>query len=764
LIPLPANLIVRWRWPIVAFWLLLVALFVPVASEVQHQLKVGGQELERFESTRAEHIIRDRFATSFAAFVAVVVRHDSLAAGDPRYDAYLDTIAVTLQRLPFVLQTLSPRQGGATGVLQSADGHISMIVAGLRQVNDNDPPNYVPRLRAALAAAQVPGFTTLLTGSPAFDYDTRTVTAEDSAKIERLVAPIALLLLVIAFGTLAGAGMPILVGFIAIEVTLGIVAMLAPFFNMSIFVLNITTMVGLGVGIDYSLLIVTRFREELEAGHEPFEAAELTIRTASQAVITSGATVLVGLLGLLIVPLSETRSVGVGGMLVVAVAVLLSISFLPAALAILGRRVEWPGGLARWLAPLRSETGWMRYAASLARHPIRAVIIGTSIIGVLTLPVAWLEIGLPVSGWFPRDTEASRAVAVLEEMGQAGSLMPIRVVLQTGDSSQVLDPDRLRGLARISDAIRADPRVKDVRSLVDLRPGIPLWQYAQLYADTGKARARLPDVFRNFLSRDGTATLFEVTLRDTVTLDGSLAAVRRIRAISTDTVPTFRGAALMAGGFAASSEDFRLELMRRFPLMVLVVLGVTALMLGMVFRSVLVPLKAVIMNCFSVAAAFGLTVLVFQWGVGGSLIGLEGPTKAIFVLGPVLVFAIVFGLSMDYEVFLLSRIKEEFDASHDNDAATIGGLAATAHTITNAALIMILVFGAFAFARVLAVQMVGFGLAMAVLLDATVIRMVLVPAVMHLAGRFNWWPGYRRRGAGGDYRRGSGSAPPPSPA
>jgi len=756
LIPLPATFIVRWRWPIVAAWALLAALVVPAAQEVHERLQVGGQKLHEFESARADRMLRERFSTPFTAFVAVVVRHDSLRAGQPRFDAYVDSLTLALERLPYVLRTVSPRQGGLGQPLTSADGHVALILAGLRKASDADPPNYVPRIREALHDARAgigDGFETYVTGSPAFDYDTRIITAEDSARVERLVLPIALLLLIIAFGTLAGAVIPILVGFIAIEISLGIVAMLATYFSMSIFVLNITTMVGLGVGIDYSLLIVTRYREELAAGVDPHEAAVLTIRTASQAVITSGATVMVGLIGLMVVPLTETRSVGFGGMLVVGVAILLSISFLPAVLAILGRRVEWPPGLARRLAPLRSEIAWTRYAASISRHPLRAVIVSAAIMGVLTLPAAWLRIGLPVSGWFPRDTEAGRGVKVMEAMGQAGSLLPVRVVLVAPSGTPVLDVDRLRGLAQLSDAIRADPRVRDVRSLVDLRPGIPLWQYAQLYADTAKARARVPDAFRLFLSRDGTATVYEVLLRDSVSLNGSLQVVRRVRAIHPDSLATLAGAQLLVTGFAAASVDFRDELVRRFPTLVLIVLGVTGVMLGLVFRSILVPVKAVIMNCFSVAAAFGLTVLVFQWGVGGRLIGLAGPTEAIFVLGPVLVFAIVFGLSMDYEVFLLARIKEEFDGSKDNETATIAGLAATGATITNAALIMILVFGAFSFARVLAVQMVGFGLAVAVLLDATVIRMVMVPAVMHLAGRFNWWPGYRRRGLPGHYRR-----------
>jgi len=771
LIPLPAGLIVRWRWPIVAFWIALVALIAPVANEVHARLQVGGQNMPGSESTRAEDLIRSQFSNDFTAFAVVVVKSDSLVVTRRRYAAYVDSLTVALQRLPFVLKTLNWRQGGGLAELKSDDGHIAVIVAGVRQVNDNDPTSYTLQLRevvdstARAMGAPDAGFETHLTGGPAFDFDTRTVTAEDSRRLEQAVIPLSLLVLVIVFGTLVAASVPIAVGFIAIEITLGLIAMIATWTPMSIFVLNITTMVGLGVGIDYSLLIVTRFREEMAAGLNSHDAAVATIRTAGQAVITSGATVMVGLVALLVVPLHETRSVGTGGLLVVGTSILLSISFLPASLAILGRGVEWPHVLSRITAPLRSEVGWMRYAASLARHPIRAIIISGGILLVFILPVSQLRIGLPVSGWFPKDTEAGRGLALLEQMRAGGSLQPIRVVLHTTDGTGLWDADRLRGLKAVSDAMYRDPRVRLVRSLVDVRPGIPLWQYILAYGDTAKARARSPDFVRAYLSRDGTAALYDVVLADSVTLDGSLEAVRNLRRIDVKSLPTLQHAELMAGGFAPSSLDFRDELLRRFPLLVLLVLGVTGVMLGVVFRSVLVPIKAVIMNCFSVAAAFGLTVVVFQWGIGAKVIGIDGPTRAIFVLGPVLVFAIVFGLSMDYEVFLLARIKEEFDRSHDNDSATIAGLAATGATITNAALIMILVFGAFAFARVLAVQMVGFGLAVAVLLDATVIRMVMVPSVMHLAGRFNWWPGYRRRtGASGDYRRGSAGSLPPPPA
>lgn len=749
----------RWRWPIVIAWMALTVVMAPLGRHLHERLRVGGENLSHSESTIAEDLIQDRFASPYAAFAAVAIRHPSLTLRTRRYAAYVDSITAALQRLPFVLQTLNWRNSDDEA-FRSRDGRITLILVGLSA--DSSATTDTPRLREAVDGVQRrfgSDFLTYVTGDPAFDYDIRTTAADDSRLMEQRLIPLTVLLLLVAFSALVAALAPIAVGFIAITVSLGLVAVAAAIVPMSIFALNLTTMIGLGVGIDYSLLVVTRFREEMDYAQNRFEAAAETVRTASRTVITSGGTVMIGFVALMLVPLQETRSIGLAGLFVVATSIGLSVTFLPAVLAILGHHVDRPLWLARRLRRLRFGRGWHRYARGVARHPWRAVAISGALIMVLALPALWLRIGLPVVNWFPTDTDSGRGLAVLQDMGHGGALRPLKVVVEMTDHSAVLDVDRLRGLRALTDSIRANPRVAQVRGMVDLRPGIPLWWYAELYADTARARQRMPDVFRTFVSRDGTAMLLDVVLRDTVSLDGSLAAVREVRHIDVSRIPTLTHARMVIGGFSASNLDFRDKVLGLFPLLVVLVLGVTGAMLALVFRSVLVPVKAVVMNALSVSAAFGLTVVVFQWGIGGTLFGLAGATKAIFVLSPVLVFAIVFGLSMDYEVFLLSRIKEEFDETRDNDEATVNGLTATGATITNAALIMILVFGAFAFARVMAVQMISFGLAVAVLLDATLIRVAMVPGVMHLAGRLNWWPGYRGRGA-----RPGGAAPTPGPS
>ena len=282
-----------------------------------------------------------------------------------------------------------------------------------------------------------------------------------------------------------------------------------------------------------------------------------------------------------------------------------------------------------------------------------------------------------------------------------------------------------------------------MRGPVNLGTGMSRLGLLSLYGNLERARDRYPEFFQSYIAPDGRTTLMDVTLADTTSLPGAMEVVKRVREMAAGDLRGLDLVEIHVGGFAAASLDLQEDLLKRFPTVIGLVLAITAAMLLVAFRSVLVPLKAVVMNSLSVLGAFGMLVLVFQDGIGSGILGLEGPTQAIHVVIPVLVFAVAFGLSMDYEVFLLSRMKEAFDRTHKNDLATMEGLSVTASVITSAAAIMIIVFGTFAFSRVLAAKMMGFGLAVAVLLDATLIRMVLVPAFMHIAGRWNWWPGVR---------------------
>jgi len=746
-IALPARQLIRWRGGVIAAWAALALLFAPRATHVQRVLAVRGALVESTESARASDLIKAAFPNPIADYVAIVV-HGPVRWTHPRFEAVLDSVTAGLARRPYVSQVVSVRTIGESTFV-SKDRRTTFLIAALTPSSSSDlTRTVVPDLRELVRATMehVPGgdeFKVLITGNPALDYDVRTVSAEDTERGEARVLPLTLVVLVLAFGALVAATLPIIVGVLAITIALGLVTVAAQFQTMSVAVLNITTMVGLGVGIDYSLLIVTRFREELNRGLSPTDAAIRTIETAGSAVVTSGLTVVVGFAALITTPRTETRSVGIGGLLVVAVAVLLATTLLPAILAVLGRTIDRPKWLARPLARIHTPSGWERWARWLGHRPWRAIAGGGVALAVLTLPLTQIRIGLPARNWFPPQAESGRGLAVLREMGASGVIQPLRIVVQLPEGESVLAGRRLPGLKALSDSMRRDPRVREVRGVATLRPGMSTLQLAMFYSEAQAVRDRYPEFFDAYLSADRRTTLIDVIAADTVSLTGMMDLTRHARRIIKGGMRGLQGAEVLVGGFAASSVDLQDHLLERFPGIVGMILGVTAIMLFIAFRSLLVPLKAVVLNCLSVSAAFGVTVLVFQHGYGGGLFGLEGPTEAIFVVVPVLVFAMVFGLSMDYEVFLLTRIKEVFDKTGRNDHATMEGLSATASTITFAAAIMIAVFGVFAFSQVLMVQFIGFGLAVAVLLDATLIRMVLVPAIMHIAGRWNWWPGVR---------------------
>jgi RND superfamily putative drug exporter len=717
------------------------------AGDTVGRLELRGSANQTTEARTADSLLSTRFDRPVSEFFAVTVQGPTrMTEGLP--GQLLDSLIAAAKSEPGVRGVLSARNTEDQSTFVARDGRTTFFLVSLGVRGDAVAAAVQPlREKFAAVLSRVPNrdaYSVLVTGRAPLDIDIRTVSAEDAKRNERKLVPITLAILVLAFGALVAAFLPIIVGVMAITIALAVVGVIAQVTPMSVFVLNMISMIGLGVGIDYSLLVVTRFREELNAGLRPRDAAVRTFATAGHAVMTSGLTVVVGFAALLLTPLTETRSVGIAGLVVVAIAVLLSTTLLPALLSILGRSIDRPRWLARRLAWYHRPGIWEKWARSLSRHPYRALAIGTAVIGVLTFPVLFLRVGLPSRNWWPVETEAGAGVATLERMGMSGYVQPVRLVVEFPEGTEATSATGLRALRKLSDSLRADPRISDVKSLVDLKRGTSILEYSLLYSEPDTVRARYPDFLDAYLARDGRTTLLDVILADTTSLTTAMEVVHDVRAMArSGSIKQLNGATIRIGGYVAGAYDFQALLLARFPLIVALILGVTALMLAFVFKSVLVPLKAVVMNSLSVAATFGLITLVFQHGIGGQLFGLDGPTSAIYVLVPVVVFAVVFGLSMDYEVFLLSRIKEAFDRTGNNTLATREGLGATASVITSAAIIMIAVFGAFAFARILLMQFVGFGLAVAVLLDATVIRMVLVPSLMQIAGDWNWWPGYK---------------------
>jgi putative drug exporter of the RND superfamily len=706
----------------------------------------GGSTLPS-QSRRADSLVAARFPRPVAELFAVTVTAPvPFDRSGP--ELVRDSLLAALDRQPYVRGTLS-RRSAQDSTFQSRDRRTTLFLIAFQLPAESlgavvDPVRDV--LRRTLT--RLPGgssYRVLVTGRSPLDLDERRLIADDSRRGEARVLPLTLAILVLAFGAITAALLPLGVGVLGVLVALAVIGLIAQSIELSVVALTIVTMIGLGVGIDYSLLIVTRFREELSAGHSPAAAVGRTVCTAGGAVAISGITVILGFAALLPTPLLETRTVGWAGIVAVLVMMLLTTTLLPAVLLLLGPRIDWPRWLARRLAWYHGRKGWAWWARTIGRRPVAALVSGLALLALLVHPVLHIRMGLPARDWWPAGTEAGQGAMALERMGLGGVIQPIHVVVELPPGERFGSARALRGLRALSDSLKADPRIAGVKSIVDLKPGTSLLAYSVLYSDLKAAREEYPDFLDAYLSRDAGTALVDVVVSDTTSLTSVMDVVRHIRRMGTVGARGLAGARISVGGYAAANVDFQQELLQRFPLMIVLILGSTAVMLGLVFRSVLIPIKAIVLNTLSVAATFGVIVLVFQDGVGSGFLGLTGPTAAIFVVVPVTVFAAVFGLSMDYEVFLLSRIREEFSRTGDTERATADGLSAIASTITSAALIMVIVFGYFAFANVLLLQFLGFGLAVAVFLDATLIRMLLVPAIMNVAGRWNWWPGVRAK-------------------
>jgi putative drug exporter of the RND superfamily len=725
------------------FWLamsgfVMALALMPFSYEVERHLETAAH-IKGGESEKVDKELAQRFQSPYAHRLVVAI------SGIPDPDS-----AESADALGFLTSSLRsvPGVSGAVSSLDWPDPLFTgnnggaLIIVGL-DPHDKAVEVLVPILRAKAdwmegqLRSQYPNIKLEITGETPLTFDLRKVSADDVKHAEERAMPVTLLLLLLAFGSLVAALLPLGIGVLSISMALGAAALLAHYVDLSILVQNLATMLGLGLGIDYALLIVSRFREALAEGYDPGQAADIAARQAGKTLLISATTVAIGFSALLTVPISELRSIGITGLLVTVLSVVLCTFILPWMLGLLGHRIN----AARVRLPSRqfktpespcaASERWARWGRIITRRPWTALLVAGVPLLILAFQARRISPGIPDHDSLPAAAESVRALRTLQGMGRSGIVQSLRVVLELPPQSPPLSPGGWLAVSRLTKRFQSDPRAEEVLSLPTLTG----------MSDTADAVDDVPQPIReSFLRSDGQATLIELLPTATVPPNEQIRWVREVRSSDIAAITGVPGAVVRVGGIAALDADYDSVVKARLPSVVLgVVLGsLLALLIGL--RSLFAALKAILLNLLSVGASFGALVVVFQEGHGSKLFGLDGPTGTVYPIVPILSFAIVFGLSMDYEVFLVARVLEERRCGLCERSAVIEGLARTAGLITSAAAIMIAVFTAFTVGGFLVVQMLGFTLAVAVFIDATAVRMIVGPALLKLAGDWNWWP------------------------
>ncbi|BAQ09036.1 membrane protein [Bacillus sp. OxB-1] len=565
------------------------------------------------------------------------------------------------------------------------------------------------------AIGNEPGIT--LTGASAISKDINTASQRDLMTAEAIGLPIAIIVLLFAFGTVVASFVPLIIGIVTVVSAFGILTILGGRFDLSIFVMNIIPMLGLALSIDFALLFISRYREERRT-ESITESVTTTIRTAGRSVIFSAFCVFIGLGAMLLIRVDIFQNIAVGGMIVVGMAVLSSITLLPSVLLALGEKID------KWqlIKPKTTgEDGWRKFANQVIKRPVLITIVALVLLGIALIPVKNMELTIPQIDSLPKSYDTRSAFELVEDTFGLGDQSSVYVLAER--EGGWTDDDGLASMKSLEETLREDPLVEEVTTLFTAS-GIASpeeWSQANLVPEM---KTQLAPVQEAFVQDE--KLMVPVTLAADGTSDEAQDWVRNWAEKETEWN-------LLIGGQPKFNQEIFDEIWDKIGLVLAVILISTFFILMFAFRSVIIPLKAIVMNVIGLSATFGILVYIFQYGHFGL------PAGTIALIIPVIVFSLVFGLSMDYEVFLISRMQEEYAKSFNNDKATVEGLATTSKVITSAALIMIVLTGAFAFTDVLPVKQIGVGIAIAVAIDATVIRLLLVPSLMKLFGKWNWW-------------------------
>jgi RND superfamily putative drug exporter len=700
----------RRRW-VVAAWVLIVVLAMPFAAQQTEHLTGGGFDVPGSQSMKVSESLQEEFGSK-ADGIAVVLQAEPGAGAAERAAAVarlrgevadLDE-EVTLPAAPAAL---------ARQQLQREDVVLVPLRSDLSSDELIDPA--VTLRKEMDPGSAVGGVTPYLVGQPTIWAGMQEISKEDLTKAEATGFPIVAIILLLVFGSLAAAALPLALGFFSVLVTGALIYFISLEMTTSVFVTNMASMIGIGVAIDYSLFILARYREERQAGHDHAEARALALSTSGLAVTFSGLAVIVSLAGLWMVDNQALRSMALGAMTVVAVSILTATTLLPALIAMLGDRVM-PGGVVgrverffrrrfyrrRTAEQVAADNNrfWRAWTQRVMARPWTAIAGVAAVLLLLASPLLSLQTGTEALGQFPKDSD----VRVGNELASAqlgGGTDPIQIVASFDGPPSAADKGVVAGFAR------------------------------ELQSTAGVNAVAAPTFA-------GDSVLIQATPRAPSESDAAIALVDRLRDSVVPGSSLAQRAEVNVGGETARGHDVQEQISGSMWKIILFVLSLSFVVLMVMLRSLLLPLKAVLMNLLSIGAAYGVLVAIFQWGWFDGLLGFESQ-GALDTINIPLIFAIVFGLSMDYEVFLMSRIRERYMVHGDNERAVAEGLSSSARTISSAALIMSSVFAVFVLTGVPSIKELGLGSAIAIALDATLVRLILVPAAMKLMGDWNWW-------------------------
>ncbi len=698
--------------PTVGLWVLtLVVAIVLMASFLADALTTRFNFTNTPESQRGVELIEELRGVPFSTNEVVIVRSETYTVDEPEFEEFATGVFEDIAGLgPEIIRegTLDGFYQTEAPFLVSEDRHITIIPFTMAGDFDDATDNIKKVIEVVDEANGEGQFEVLITGQAAVGVDFQEVGQEGIETGEKFGVPVALVILVLVFGALVAAFVPMVLAFVSIFVALGAAAVVGQAFALSFFVTNIIFMIGLAVGIDYSLFIVARYREERAKGYEKLDSIARTGSTASRAVLFSGVTVVIALIGMLLVPFNVFIGLGIGAILVVIASVLAALTLLPAVLSLMGDRINklsipWVGQAQARFDEEGAGGFWDKVSHGVMRQPVVSLILAGGLLIAAAVPLFDLSTGFAGVSTMPDDIRSKMGFDILDQHFSAGNVTHAQVVIEGDiDSEPVQD-----AIGTLKDLMEED-------SAAAFGAPMRLEQKANL-------------------------ALLSFPVAGDSAEDVAEDAVERLRASYVPAAfASAPGTNVYVTGETAYNLDFFHQASAATRIVFPFVLGVSFLLLLLVFRSIVVPLKAVILNMLSVGATYGILVLAFQKG-WGEAIGVLTQHDIIEAWIPLFLFSILFGLSMDYHVFLLSRIRERFDQTGDNTGSVAFGIRTTGRLITGAALIMVAVFWAFSAGDIIGLQQMGFGLGVAILLDATVVRMVLVPASMKLLGTWNWY-------------------------